>query len=141
MRKRFSIIVDIDTDDNSSRSGMQVAGTDKFEVRVRRDTIDDYPQKHAIPITVCHELGHVIGYSFDLPRSSKDPRNILSPRFNIISAIAGCMGIGSRDEIGRKVIDAEKEAWDFAEVIVEMKKFRSEALSTYLEAWGLNDID
>ena len=69
---------------------------------------------------LAHELGHVLANEFQLPKAMRDIRR----------ARIGLNFVEPPD-IGRSIYDAEVEAWDVAERILRLDRFREMFLKTY----------
>jgi hypothetical protein len=117
VKEKFIISVDIDTD----MYGSTLARTnDKQEwvVEIRKDInkicgLSTSPE--LVISTIAHEIGHILAYKCGLPKAAEDPR----------LSMAGYKFIPS------KFLEAEKEAWDVANLIVTLGIAKKNALKTY----------
>jgi hypothetical protein len=134
MIRKFNVevVIDTETDSADGRSIMQTIDENSFKISIRKDI------KHAgfgdkyVPIVLAHEFGHVIGYSLGLPRSDKDPRNKLGSTYSIGNIYKI---LTAHISIKKPIMDAEEEAWDFAEKSL-FKKAKNYALDMYLSNWA-----
>lgn len=120
MKKKFTIEIDIDTDQPGDSKAIAAASdVSKWTVLIRRDVLFNQGQDAIVP-ALAHELGHVIGYNCDLPGNMADPRFGRAGHSQNISP-----------EYSARVLNSENEAWDIAERMLLIKKVREWAVKTY----------
>jgi hypothetical protein len=122
MKKKFTVEVEIDTDSDVSMAlfptSVRQSIKDRYAITIVNDTKPEIKNEHDVLCSLVHELGHVVGYALELPRSSVDPRLILGRRDSDIPP-------------GDRIYHAEEEAWDIGEAIISLQKQREFYLKTY----------
>jgi len=127
MKKTITVQIDIDTE-VPGVSALSKLSDDIFKIAIRKDVIDAYGDGlSVVPIALTHELGHLVGVTFNLPAASRDPRS-LDKYYSWLSILTD----RSKQEA---ILASEREAWDVAELITHAGVQRHHALDSYMNVF------
>ena len=135
--KQAIILVTVHEDGEHKASSTLSAADKVKDLNVH--VVDIWPDA-IVPImdTTAHEFGHVLSSLFETAANNADPRRHPTPMQRLLLN-AGLVP----PEPMQRMVDAETEAWDFAQkMFADLKpESREEALKTYqqgLEMWKAN---
>jgi hypothetical protein len=118
MKRFIQVEIDINTEiegpsyfqDNTS------GDIDRYRITIRKDST--LFERNSALLAFAHECGHMIGTIFGLPGMAHDPRS-----FNRV--------MSQSLSYGDAVLNSEAEAWDNAEIMLELMTQRKTCLGNY----------
>lgn len=130
MKKKITIEIDIDTTTDEALvfpggTCARQKSANLFEVYIRPDIFRHTTAGQTELVAVAHEIGHVLSMVFETSAARLDPRSDFFPPSDLRVL----------ESYGERVLASETEAWNHAELILNLNRARHECLAGYRETY------